>query len=893
MRCHPAVFLTVLVCLSPRLARADGGVRTSEPATTVLLRLDGNSRNAVVDTGQPQEYGTLTWVPGREGRALKMDGTTELLLNPSGYLSVGDDSWTCEAWIQPAPQQPRHAYLLSSGPASHHAWGLEIADRSHLVAYFSAGSAAVARSHDVRAALFDGEWHHVAAVLDRTNAGHIRLYLDGRNVTEGTVFQAGRVARDSRRATLVVGHVMPRRGRGRDGYRGLIDEIRVTRGVREPYRMPPGTTRPATPPDAGAMGPIDADAARPLTLTPAGTLLVGSDHPQPGDGEQKALSLLQRHLRRACGSKDGFEIVGQSTLTDDAARGKALIAVGTTRWRRLADTTKLSRWGYRIRSIGDVIVIAGATGPGSFYGAVDFLDRCGVRFYMPGELFISAPADGPPPLRALDVVGEPYVTSSSATGFYNDRSESVWAERVALTRRLGGTHQHNMNTIFDPDRFAERYPDLYPMLPVKSDDVTEYKRYIPTERHDQRWQPCLSSPPLVDAAEESVLHYFRRDPAAQYVAVSMNDSHAFCECPRCRKAMEAAGGRREGLSKMVYAMMNALAKRLDTSLAAHGIDPDKRLVFLIYGPVRALPAQPLHPRITAFMVEQFTDVPLGVLGIGDDRVRLRPELRGKGWLATAEAIFGPIDNDWVQGVWGGLDDWNDQAAAMGWHDWAHGSGFFIPRLYTGRISLFYQIARHNGMNLRYAHTECYPNWGMDGPQYYLRAKILWDPHVDVARLWRQFCQDMFGPASDEMLDYFRTLEEFWATPSGGPKIKLFRWAAQFHVTGPNDRRLALVRQARGHLDKAARLADADLPRRRIELFSKTFRLTEMLFDLSAAAQVTPQQLDAVRRYVRTELLPDPMTLFRKTYLKEAGHAEVLKNLDRCLAQITRRNVRPG
>jgi hypothetical protein len=554
-------------------------------------------------------------------------------------------------------------------------------------------------------------------------------------------------------------------------------------------------------------------------------------------GDHEAAKLLQTWLRKAHGVDEGFEKVsaGDATTPD----GKLILALGRTRWVADEELEPLDAHGFLIRRKGNVVVLTGGTPQATLWAAVHFLDRfAGVRFYMPGDLFTSVPRQPPGPIGAIDIREEPYVRSCTITGMHNDyHREKPWTARVAADRRRGGSHQHNMFARFDPARYAERNPEIYPIL--------EDKRYLP-KRGDRFWQPCLSEPRLVDAAVDSALRYFKENPDAEYVGFSVEDGKQFCECDRCltdweqeKRRLIAEGHDPEEAgetalnvihSTLYWTFLNRTAARLEQQLPEHGIDRAKLIVGLVYSRARHNPGIKLHPNVLAWFVFKWSD------GLIDQRLIPQPD--GSYRL-------------------GRIDDWLSVASHIGHHDWAHGKGILIPRIYTGLVSESFRLFQPH--DLIYLHTEGYPNWGLDGPKLYVHSRIWWNPQVDVRAIWRDFCDDMFGPASEPMHNYFSTLEQLWISLNHDTERKLNRWWSQFDTT-PEQR--ATIAHCRALLDKAAALAETPEQEQRIDLFSKSFRLSEYLFALAATEKVTRDEVDEVLQYAETVIRPDPMTVYR-------------------------------
>ncbi|MBL8293775.1 MAG: hypothetical protein JNN08_18160, partial [Bryobacterales bacterium] len=92
----------------------------------------------------------------------------------------------------------------------------------------------------------------------------------------------------------------------------------------------------------------------------------------------------------------------------------------------------------------------------------------------------------------------------------------------------------------------------------------------------------------------------------------------------------------------------------------------------------------------------------------------------------------------------------------------------------------------------------------------------------------------------------------------------------------------LVKDCRALLDKS--LAQAATPEelQRIELFSKTYRVAEYLFEFANSKAIAPARVDEFRKYIADTIAPDPMTLYL------AGNsAELTKEVEAALAVVTK------
>jgi hypothetical protein len=149
-----------------------------------------------------------------------------------------------------------------------------------------------------------------------------------------------------------------------------------------------------------------------LRLRPQNTIVVTPS--APAREESAAAQLLQEFLRKITGTTRGFDIVSED---EHITSTHNTIAVGRTQWALTRVLKDLYRDGFVIRRTGSRIIIADGAPPGTLYGAGRFLEQfCGVRFYMPGELFTIVPRQRDIRVADADLVEEPFVKNCMMSG---------------------------------------------------------------------------------------------------------------------------------------------------------------------------------------------------------------------------------------------------------------------------------------------------------------------------------------------------------------------------------------------------------------------------------------------------------------------------------------------
>jgi len=839
-------FLTLILTIlqTAVAANAAPGPHTVDDKTMALLHLDGAADDA---TGRARVIveGNVDWVEGKFGKALRLDGTNGVELLSSAALQPGMRSWVLEAWIKPEREQPPQAYIIGSYPGLGRNYSIQLRG-GRLAAAFGADDMhrTGAKTADLSARLFDGQWHHVAVVLDRERNGEIRIYLDRENVTESAGQLMLPIGSDRGEMSAALGAVSPGYigPRGGEDYRGAIDEVRISSVVRPEFAVDPATPPPPAPPRPPApaeakLSPDDPASTSPLMLTPENTVIAVARE-VPSGNDIDAAGVLRKWLLKASRVEEGFDYIGQNR--PDQLAGKAVLVVGRSEWLADDELNHLGPDGYIIRRKGNVVTIAGQDLSAGLSGVVGFLrEFVGVRFYMPGDLFTTLPREHKPPvLRKVDLSVSPYIWTGAAHT-WGAPDAARWGEYYALFRR-SASHQHTMYARFPPSKFTTRYPEIYPLV--------EGERYLPDSR-DQRWQPCFSEPKLVDAAVESARDFFTLRPDMPYIAFSIQDSHAYCARDLASKEVATQiaklgeeQGKVQGLSNLYWAWLNKVAERLEADY------PDKKIVGLAYASVRMPPPFKLHKNIIAWLVFKMSDIVI------DKRF-------------TDNAAY--------------FQGWAEAASAVGQHDWAYGRGYLVPRIYTDYTRHTFLEFEKMGAPIRYAYSEVGVNWGLDGPKIYLLARMWWDPHIDVDAELKEFCDDLFGPSSKPMYDYFKLWETLYCEHlNRRTEQKLYRWTRQFTNWTPEE--LAMLGQARALMDKARGLAKEDPPAlERIDLFDRSFRLTEYLVEIGNSPTRDDAKIAEVRKYAAEVIAPDLMTIARRGKEEAA-----IKLLDDCIKQIT-------
>ena len=218
---------------------------------------------------------------------------------------------------------------------------------------------------------------------------------------------------------------------------------------------------------------------------------------------------------------------------DRPEEGKAQIII------RVEDNDRLSRDGFIIEAS------AGC-------GARDFLRRyCGVRWFMPGELWTVVKKQ-----RRLSVPDGKTVTEPSFKSRWHSLGNSPWnAQNWEWLRNQGSINRydfhHAYHRFFPGKKYGTKHPEYYSLV--------SGRRMIPGPGSVQGWQVCMTNPGVVDEFAA-----YARNLNANMLSISLspNDGASYCECPECRKLWGDSGDRVSSSTKLVFNLVNHVAARL-------------------------------------------------------------------------------------------------------------------------------------------------------------------------------------------------------------------------------------------------------------------------------------------------------------------------------------------
>ena len=133
-----------------------------------------------------------------------------------------------------------------------------------------------------------------------------------------------------------------------------------------------------------------------------------------------------------------------------------------------------------------------------------------------------------------------------------------------------------------------------------------------------------------------------------------------------------------------------------------------------------------------------------------------------------------------------------------------------------------------------------------------------------------------------MHEYWTTLEELYASLNKDEERKIGKYQTQF-LTTPEQRK-TIVR-CHALLDASRTLAKDPKVKQRIELFSKSFELSQYFFGATASDELTDEMAEKIRDYARREIVPDPMAVYRRVKPGQTAEEVVMAEIEKAIKKV--------
>jgi hypothetical protein len=238
---------------------------------------------------------------------------------------------------------------------------------------------------------------------------------------------------------------------------------------------------------------------------------------------------------------------------------------------------------------------------------------------------------------------------------------------------------------------------------------------------------CITNPGVAQRWLDNATQLLNDEPARVMVSASENDGADFCTCDTCRSWDHPEGPEIWGyvaLTDRYVKYWNILARGLRERFG----DREVYIGAYAYGPYRT---PPIGQRLDA-------NVALGYVGhfpLANDEVRDREQAAWNDWAQKIDGpmFFRPNLFHYSGGFWG------------------------LPNLAVRRtIADFRFLAQHKCIGLQVDSLPLV--WATQGVQFYVMAKMAYDPMGDVEGAMTDYYQRGFGPAAQAVRQYHELME---------------------------------------------------------------------------------------------------------------------------------------
>ena len=219
--------------------------------------------------------------------------------------------------------------------------------------------------------------------------------------------------------------------------------------------------------------------------------------------------------------------------------------------------------GFTIRTVGEVLVIAGDALRGAMYGVNTFLENyLGCRWYSSN--FRKIPRNSRVEIGEIDDTQVPALEYRET--FFWDALDGDWAAHnkqngngFRLDSEHGGkiSYQpfvHTFEALVPPEKYFQAHPEFFSEIDGK--------------RVKAGGQLCLTNPEVLEIATGRVYEWICKNPEANIFSVSQNDCLNFCQCDRCSEI----DGREGTPMGTVLHFVNSIADRVAKDHSSVAID---------------------------------------------------------------------------------------------------------------------------------------------------------------------------------------------------------------------------------------------------------------------------------------------------------------------------------
>lgn len=429
------------------------------------------------------------------------------------------------------------------------------------------------------------------------------------------------------------------------------------------------------------------------------------------------------------------------------------------------------------KTVNGNLYLVGCDKEGVAYAVCDLLEDFGCRWFMPGEMGEVVPHAESVIAADCDIAQRPAFESRQMWYAWGATSPAA-AQRLADWQRhnkvgwLPFGHGHNFSGTVPPQKYFAQHPEYYALVNGKR----------------QPSQLCTTNPEVIRIAIDAANRFFDEHP--DYISYSLcpDDNSDFCECSNCRALdieMDPHLVGKPNVTDRLMVFWNAVAEGVAQR------HPGKRVAMYAYINHTLPPKrETVHPGVMPVVT---TSVFCPIHSVADPSCPRRQEMRRilEAWTRMAEHVY-IYEYDPIPGY------------------------AELPCPLYGAHARSMKVYRDLG--IKGFSFETHQSWATTFPNYYMLARLMWNPDENPEAILDDLCDKFFGPAAAPMRRYYRTLEKGFSAapvhPGWGHAELLDMW------------RPDIMRECRAALDQALGLAKDEMTRKRIDMVNLGFQYLE-------------------------------------------------------------------
>jgi hypothetical protein len=557
--------------------------------------------------------------------------------------------------------------------------------------------------------------------------------------------------------------------------------------------------------------------------SPQGVIVLSS---YATEAEKFAARELQTYLRKISG-------VTIPVKTDTLKPRENMILVGKSKLTEQLgiDTGGLAKEGFHIKTTGNNLALFGSDDTDTQFAVYTFLEKyLGVRWFWPGE------SGEVVPQKRTIVLGP--ISDTEAPDFkWRDRGPggALWGsttggptEMHARSRMLGITEEHQaavslwekrnkwggmkiygghiLAEIFPPEKYAKTHPEYYALVNGNRD--------VPGDHYDYKHgcQICTTNPDVLKVAVEWAGDFFNEHPDYDAVNMSMNDGLGFCECKSCL-ALDS--------EKFHEQPDIALEEEAGRENKKNTVITDR--IFTFYNRVTE-EVQKTHPGkyLVALAYSRYSEPP--------SKVKLHPYLIPQYCLWSA---YKHANADIKEQHGKIISEWSKSSCKTGIYEYYINGGWpGMHRLVMPFLAESIKSLYNEGVDLYQMQSG--EEFAINGLNYYVAGKLLWDTSLDLNTILNDFYQKAFESSGEAIRRFHQRLIDAWtmATKDGEDvSCDNFEDTRLLEYFTPG-----LLEGCRNDLADAEKASTSEAVLKRIEFYRKGFHYTELTVEAVQATK---------------------------------------------------------